>query len=424
MNMALDRGELFNLLSEIAECYGTPVYVYFEEELVKCLKRFKEIFYSHFKDGLIAYAYKANSNPTICKVILDHGIGVEAVSGNEVLLALKLGVPTNMIVFDGVSKSREELELAIENRVLVVNVESLIELSELSKIASKLNAIVNVGLRLNVGVEVATYKKVMTASPQDKFGIDYRKSVEAVRLALSLPNLKLVGLHMHIGSQISKLRDFIKGLKRVLEVAREIRFRLGYDVNIIDVGGGYPYPYDGSFDEWLFIDKLFEAMGRELKEYTNETRSESLSIISEPGRILVASSGVLLTCVNYVKESYRTKWVLVDAGMNDLMRPALYGVEHRVSLVSGGREASEVYNIAGPICESTDVLACNVKLPKVREGDLLAIWDVGAYGYSMSNNYNMRLRPAEVLVTREHEVKLIRQREVFEDLIKGTEINK
>jgi len=415
------RGISFNLLSEIAEQYGTPTYVYFEEELVKCLRLFKEIFYKHFKNGLVAYAYKANSNPTICKIVLESGIGAEVVSGGELALALRLGVPSDMIVFDGVSKSYEELELAVKSRIFIVNAESLSELTKLSKVASSLNTTINVGLRLNVEVEVMTHRKVMTASSQDKFGIDYRRAIESFRFALSLPNLRPIGLHMHLGSQISKLEDFIRGLKRIVDIAKMIRSRLNYSIEVIDIGGGYPYPYDRSFDEWLFIDQLFKVMSQEFKEFIEELGLGRFLVVSEPGRVLLASSGVLLTRVNHIKESFGRNWILIDAGMNDFMRPALYEARHRISTINGGKGGTQIYNIAGPVCESSDVLAYDVELPKVKEGDLLAIWDVGAYGYSMSSNYNMRPRPAEVLVTRGCEVKLIRRRETLDDLLRGCE---
>jgi len=408
------------LLTEIAETYGTPTYVYFEEELVECTERFKYIFNKYFRSGLIAYAYKANSNPAICRIILERELGAEVVSKWELTLALRLRVPSDMIVFDGVSKGYDELELAVKSKTFLINVESLSELVRLSRISSKLGITVNVGLRLNVGVRVLTHEKVITASPENKFGIDYTKAIEGARLALSSPNLKLLGLHMHLGSQIRNTKDFIKGIDRLIRVAGNIRLNLNHTVEVIDLGGGYPYPYDESFDKWSFLSRLFGILRQKLEEYADLVGVEEPFIVLEPGRILVASSGILLTRVNYIKESFRTKWILIDAGMNDFMRPALYGAKHKISLVNEDREANEIYNIAGPICESSDVLAYNVKLPKVKEGDLLVIWDVGAYGYSMSNNYNMRPRPAEVLVTRKREIKLIRRRETFEDLIKGT----
>ncbi|RLF00018.1 MAG: diaminopimelate decarboxylase [Thermoprotei archaeon] len=393
-----------NILLDIAEEYGTPVYVYFAEILLNNFNKIKTIAKKYYRKILIAYAYKANSNIHLCKLLHREGAGAEVVSSGELFLALKASA--SKIVFDGVSKSVSEIEYAVRNRVWLINIENLGELKYIDYFSEKNNIVQKVGIRFNPGIEVSTHKHIATGGKLNKFGLDSKNFIRAVSISKKMKNIDLCAVHFHLGSQIFDTESYIKALERVLSLAEEA----GLNIRIIDIGGGFGYSYETG--ETMNLDNLFAQISRVLKD----SLGEEPTVVLEPGRAIVASAGILLTKVNYIKEVYGKKWVLVDAGMNDFIRPALYGAKHKITVL-GKNGPTEKYSIGGPVCESADVFAEDMELPRVAPGDVLAVHDVGAYSYSMSSNYNTRPRPPEVLVDRK-EIKLIRRRENFEDLLR------
>ena len=393
-----------DLLLKIAEEYGTPVYVYFAEILLNNFNKIKTTAEKYFRKPLIAYAYKANSNIHLCRMLHERGAGAEVVSLGEIFLALKAGA--SKIVFNGVSKSVKEIEYAIRNKVWLIDIENLSELKYINDFSKRNNIIQKVGIRFNPGIKVSTHRHIVTGGKLNKFGLDSKDFIKAVNISKEMNNVDLCAVHFHIGSQIFEIGSYVKALEEVLNLAREAKI----DLKVVDIGGGFGYSYETG--EILNLDNLFAEIALVLKDFLEEEPT----VVLEPGRAIVASAGILLTKVNYVKEVYGRKWILVDAGMSDFIRPALYGAKHKITVL-GKNEPVEKYSIGGPVCESADVFAENIELPRVVPGDIIVVHDVGAYGYSMASNYNARSRPPEILV-KANEVKLIRRGESLEDLLR------
>ncbi|HDJ29577.1 MAG TPA: diaminopimelate decarboxylase [Candidatus Acetothermia bacterium] len=388
---------------EIAREFGTPCYVYSYSKIREEYRRFDAAFSSIPR--MIAYAVKANSNGAILRILARAGSGADVVSGGEIHRARAAGIPANRIVFAGVGKSHEELRLALDEDILLINVESLGELDYLSQLAHATGKKVRIGVRVNPQITVPTHPYISTGRAEDKFGLAPEQALAAYRRARTDQMILPVGIHMHIGSQISDLSIFRTGaevLVQIMESLAEEEVKIQY----FDLGGGLAVPESGE--------------GQPLPEELAGTVLPALegfegTLILEPGREIIAAAGVLLARVLYRKPTAARPFVIIDAGMNDFIRPALYGAEHRILAVQEG-EGEETVRVVGPICESADIFATAVTLPPVREGDYIAILHTGAYGASMSSRYNSRPLPAEVLV-RAEEAYLIRERETVEDII-------
>jgi diaminopimelate decarboxylase len=389
-------------LVEIAREFGTPCYVYSYARIIQNYHAFVAAFsrVPHF----IAYAVKANSNGAILRALAHRGSGADVVSGGELERALAAGIPPDRIVFAGVGKQMQELERAIASRILCIHVESIEELCVLGAMVTSRSRAVPIAIRVNPDVKVHTHPYVSTGKREDKFGIPAPQTLSAYRRARGFGGLEVVGIHMHIGSQITELTPYREALQVVLSLAADLAAE-GINLRLLDIGGGLGISYAG---EPVPTPSDLARVVLPLLENFEGT------LVLEPGRAIVADAGVLLTEVLYRKPGFPRPFLIVDAGMNDLIRPCLYHALHRVAPVHRC-EGEMVMDIVGPICESADVLAQACSLPPVERGDTLAIRDVGAYGFSMASRYNSRPCAAEVMV-REKEAFLIRERETVKDL--------
>ncbi len=400
-------------LVDLAESFGTPLYVVDAKRIRENFRRFKKAFES-YQNLLITYAYKANPNLAICSILKKEGAGAEVVSGGELYIALSIGVDQSKIVFDGVSKSELELKLAIENEIGAINVESLEELRKIEEIASKIGKKANIGVRINPNVPVKAHPYDVTGMRSSKFGLDFETALKAYEMAKEMEHINIRGIHMHIGSQIMEISPLKTASLRLFEFIAKLK-EVGINLEYIDLGGGLGISYGCRRKDYL--EEYSRVLLGVVKEKVEELDLGEPKLLLEPGRYLVADSSLLITRVNYTKRIFGKSWVLVDAGMNDFIRPALYGALHEIIAVNkASRRRTVRYNVAGPICESSDVFRYEVELPEMKQGDLLAILDVGAYGICMSNQYNARPRPAMVLIDGSR-VALIRERESYEDII-------
>lgn len=391
-------------VKRIVEAVGTPVYIY----SAKTIRRHFQVFRSSFKDvpHLICYSVKANSNIAILSLLRQLGSGADVVSGGELIRALKAGISPDKIVFSGVGKTVEEIEMALSVGILMFNVESLEELEVLGEIAKKLNKIAPFAIRMNPDVDPQTHPYISTGLKKNKFGIPEDQVIYAYKKALQNPFLKPVGLDAHIGSQITSISPFKDALYRLKKVWNEL-ISLGLELKYLDLGGGLGIIYKD--EEPPLPQEYAEAIIKEVKEL-------EATLILEPGRVIVGNAGILVTKVLYLKENIEKKFVIVDAGMNDLIRPAFYQAYHKIVPVEEKFDQEVVVDVVGPICESSDFFARDRKLPKLKRGDLLAIMSAGAYGFVMSSNYNSRPRCPEVLVDGD-KFYVIRRRETFEDIL-------
>ncbi|MEM1589766.1 MAG: diaminopimelate decarboxylase [Candidatus Bathyarchaeia archaeon] len=396
---------------KLAEEFGTPLYVISEGKIRENYRRLYEVFSKRYSKFRILYSAKANTNISVLKILHTEGAYVDTVSAGEVYLALKAGFNPHEILYTGINVGDEELKYILDNKVMV-NVDSLSQLKRLLK----LGVPEVLSIRINTEHGAGHHEYVVTAGKSAKFGMDENSALEAYRIAKNA-GVKRFGIHMHIGSGIMDETPYIKSGMRLLENAWKISAELGISFDFIDFGGGIGVPYkpeDRELDLDTFCSRLVEMFRSKLAEFS--LGEPELWI--EPGRFIVAEAGVLLTRVNVVKLLPHKKFVGVDAGFNTLVRPAMYGAYHHIVVANKlDEQPTEVYDVVGPICESGDVLAKDRTLPKICEGDLLAVLNAGAYGFSMSSQYNSRPRPAEVLVKGD-EYALIREAETFEDLIR------
>lgn len=399
-------GELFceNVpLGEITREFGTPCYLYSHSRIVQNYRDFDEAFNS--VPHLIAYAVKANSNGTILRTLAQEGSGADVVSGGELARALAAGIPANRVVFAGVGKRREELELALKSGILLLNIESMEELELTSVIASEKKTRIPIAIRVNPDVEVNTHPCISTGRGKDKFGLAIPQALAAYRRAKALPGLAAVGIHMHIGSQITQLSPYEKALEALLSLV-EVLADEEIHLEFLDIGGGLGISYIGQ--PVPSPSDLAAVVLPMLKDWRG-------MLIIEPGRAILGDAGLLVTQVLYRKPNSPRPFLIVDAGMNDLIRPCLYGAQHCVLPVVDPQRRKSTVDVAGPVCESADVLARECSLPELEPGEYLAIKDVGAYGFSMASRYNSRPLPAEVMVC-DKEAYLIRERENLKDL--------
>ncbi|MEK6528165.1 MAG: diaminopimelate decarboxylase [Nitrospirota bacterium] len=396
-------------IREIAGKTGTPLYLYSHKTLVRHLDAFKSAFNSY--PHIICFALKANSNNALLRILAKKGCGADVVSGGELFIALKSGIPAKRIVYAGVGKTEEEIAYALKSKILMFNVESRDELITINNIAGNLGVKAPIALRVNPDISTHTHPYISTGLKKHKFGIPFESALENYRLASAMPNIKVLGIHKHIGSQITKISPFVDALKKLLLLARKLRSQ-GIEIKYMDIGGGLGIPYN---DETPPHPKdLAKAIVPLLK-------NQGFTLIMEPGRSIVGNAGILITKVLYLKEHSKKNFVIVDAGMNDLIRPSLYDAYHQILPVTKNNRTRILADIVGPICESGDFLARERKINRPAHGELLAVMSAGAYGFSMSSNYNSRTRGAEVLVKGKN-FFVIRKREQYKDLINGIKI--
>ena len=392
----------------IAKKTGTPVYIYSKRTIVEHFRKIDSAFSG--VDHLICYSLKANANMGIIKTLQKEGCGADIVSGGELYKALKAGISPAKIVYAGVGKTKEELENAIKNRIFMFNIESLPEAARISSVAVKLNKIAEVAIRINPDVDADTHRHITTGKKENKFGLNISKAKEIFKVIAGLKNLKVTGIHTHIGSQITTVEPYVLTLKKVITLRQEL-LKLGIVISRLNIGGGLGIIYKDETPSTpaAFADKVLPLL-----------KPLGVKVILEPGRFIVGNAGILVAEVQYIKKGEVKNYIILDAGMNDLIRPSLYDAFHNIVAVNK-RPGRIKADVVGPICESSDYFGKNRLLPKVKEGDYLAIMSAGAYGFSMASNYNCRRKPAEVLVDR-NKFKIVRRREQFSDLLKGESV--
>ena len=394
---------------EIARRVGTPFYLY----SAATLRRHFQVFDQSFGDlpHLVCYAVKANSNLAVLRLLAREGAGADIVSGGELYRALKAGIPPQKIVFSGVGKTAKEIRAALKAGILMFNVESLGELKLISRLAKAMGKKAPIAVRINPDVDPKTHPYISTGLKKNKFGLDLETAYEAYLLAKEDPHLEIVGVDCHIGSQLTEVSPFVEALRRVKAFLERLA-RVGISVKYLDLGGGLGIVYGKE------APPPPEAYARALME---ELGDLPVTLILEPGRVLVGNAGILVTKVLYFKETPAKKFVIVDAGMNDLLRPAFYEAYHEIVPVSLKKRPKVVADVVGPICETGDFLARDRELPLPRPGELLAVMSAGAYGFVMASNYNSRPRPPEVLVNGK-DFYVVRRRETYARLVAGEKI--
>ncbi|HEY6070041.1 MAG TPA: diaminopimelate decarboxylase [Chthoniobacterales bacterium] len=410
-------------LAQAAEKFGTPLYIYSASTVLDHYARMDAALAP--LDHLICYAVKANSNGAILKLLADAGAGFDIVSGGELFRAIKAGADANKITFAGVGKTRAEIEYALEQHVHSFNVESEAELEFIDKIAGEKKKRAPIALRVNPNVDPHTHKYISTGSHENKFGVALADAPRIYERAAKMANIDVVGVQMHIGSQITEAGPFAAAINKVAPLVRDLKSK--YKIEFFSIGGGmgiiYKRALESGSGEW-WHDHGGEPSAFSVRDYANAIvpplRELGVRVLVEPGRFLVGNAGLLLTRVLYLKKSAAKKFAIVDAGMNDLIRPALYEGYHEIVPVKSGSGDSpngQKIDIVGPVCESGDFFALDREMPEVREGDLLAIMSAGAYGFVMASNYNSRPLPAEALV-KDNKLSLIRKRQTLEDLVR------
>ena len=395
-------------LADIAQRFGTPCYVYSHSALTDNYRQFAEAFKE--REHLICYAVKANPNIAILNLFAKLGAGFDIVSGGELQRVLAAGGAANKVVFSGVGKTVAEMQLALEAGILCFNVESEAELTRLNEVAGQINKVASVSLRVNPDVDAKTHPYISTGLKQNKFGVAYTEALALYRKASGLRHLRVVGMDCHIGSQLTDLSPFIEATEKMLVLVNMLASE-GIRLEHLDLGGGLGIRY---------LDETPPAIADYAGALLSALRERSEKIIIEPGRVLVGNAGVLLTKVEYLKHGEEKHFAIVDAAMNDLMRPALYDAYHHIQPVQLSDTPVQQYEVVGPVCETGDFLG-NARKLAISQGDLVAVMSAGAYGMSMSSNYNTRPRAAEVMVAGEV-MQLIRERETVQQLLAGEKL--
>jgi diaminopimelate decarboxylase len=424
------RGELMAEdlpVRSLAELHGTPLYVYSSRTILEHYRKLRDAFAGGAElpsPPLICYSIKANSNLSILKIMKDEGSGFDVVSGGELYRALKVGADPKKIVFAGVGKSDEEINFALEKGILLFNVESEEELANIDRLAGMRGLRAPVALRVNPDVDPQTHTYISTGKKETKFGVDLVRAKRILASSRDLKNIALGGLHVHIGSQITKVEPYVETMHRIAAFLPECE-KIGVRIEWLDIGGG--------FGIW-YKDKLARPAREIAAAILPALKKMGCRILLEPGRFIVGNAGILVTRVLYVKESGDKKFVICDAGMNDLIRPTLYSAYHRIWPVKtdpghSGEVPDEdqwpgpsaVTDIVGPICESGDFFAKERRMPLLKRGELVAVFSAGAYGYAMASNYNSHPRPCEVMVAGK-DAQVVAGRESLEDLLRNEKI--
>ncbi len=389
---------------ELANKYQTPYYVYDFDHITKQYQELKEAFKA--RKSLISYAVKANSNLSVIKHLGDQGSGADCVSIGEVKRALKAGIPKYKIIFSGVGKIDDEITQALELDILMINVESEAELDRVDLMAAKLGLEARISIRVNPNVDPKTHPYISTGLHENKFGVDLDTAKRMYIKAKKSENLDPIGIHCHIGSQLTELEPIKESVNIVADLVRNIKSALKIELKFFDVGGGLGIVYDNEtlIDTYEYAQAVLDALF-----------GLDVTVVCEPGRFMVGNSGTFITKVLYEKTNGDKRFVVVDGAMNDLLRPSLYNAYHKIEVLEKSENVSDC-NVVGPICESGDFFAKNIQLPLTQHNDLVAIHSAGAYCFTMASNYNTRVRVAEIAVENGSD-RLIRRRETFEDLI-------
>ena len=398
-NLFIDNKGIFDLANK----YGTPLYCYSYNKLKSNIDRFKNSFKKI--SPLICFSVKSNSNISLLKEIKKLGLGADVVSKGELFAALKAGINKKKIVFSGVGKTAEEIDYAIKKNILLINAESLNEVLVIEKIAKKRKKLVNIGLRLNPDTDAKTLKQISTGKSENKFGVDKNTFLKIINSLNGSNYINIKCLSVHIGSQIMNNKPYEEMLNVVDKLLKTINYKFEY----IDLGGGMGIKYDN------------ERQNLDYKKYSNSIlnfkNKHKCKIIFEPGRSIIGSAGLLASKVIYMKENKTKIFVILDAAMNDLIRPALYNAKHRIiPAIKNKKRAKKILEFVGPVCETTDKFLTERKFQNLKENDIIIICDTGAYGYSLSSNYNLRLRPTEILI-KSNKINIIRNRQKITDII-------
>ena len=389
---------------KLADNYGTPLYVYdfnhFENQFLELKKAFKG------RKSIISYAIKANSNLSVIKKFASLGSGADCVSIGEVKRALLAGVDRYKVIFSGVGKRDDEIEEALKLDILMINVESEAELKRVAEIADKLGVVARISIRVNPNIDPKTHPYISTGLHENKFGVDIETAKKMYLFAKNSASLNPVGIHFHIGSQLTELEPIKEASQIVADLVRSLK-AINIDIKFFDVGGGLGIKYkdEETIKPYDYAQAILSTLS-----------GLDVTIVCEPGRFLVGNGGWFLTKVLYEKVNGDKRFVIVDGAMNDLIRPSLYNAYHKIEVLNTKDGELSKANLVGPICESGDFFAKNIEIPPTNPGDLVVIHSAGAYGFTMSSNYNTRPRAAEVAVENEKD-RLIRRRETFEDLI-------
>ncbi|KIE58288.1 diaminopimelate decarboxylase [Methylacidiphilum kamchatkense Kam1] len=404
------------VLSLVKE-YGTPLYIYSAQTIIDHYTRFETLLEP--LDHLICYAVKANSNLWILKLLANQGSGFDLVSGGELYRVLRAGGDPKKCTFAGVGKTRSEIEEALRVGIYSFIVESEEELLTIDAIAKKLSIQAPVAFRINPDVQAATHAKITTGSEVNKFGIAFSQVSELFDKCSKLDGVFLKGIQIHIGSQIQQVEPFLQAIQKVLPLVEKARQK--YGAEFLDIGGGIGIVYEQAIEsgreDWWKERKESLTLAQYVESILPLVKPLGMRLLVEPGRVLVGNAGILVSQVLYVKKGGAKKFIIVDAAMNDLVRPAFYDAYHQIIPLREQLDPRmEVVDVVGPVCESSDCFAIDRLLPKVQAGEYLAIFSTGAYGFSMASNYNSRLKPAEVMVSGKT-VKLIRKRESYQDLV-------
>ncbi|OCR18050.1 diaminopimelate decarboxylase [Helicobacter pullorum] len=389
---------------QIAKEYQTPIFAYDFDKIEEYYHQFKSAFSG--RKTLICYALKANSNLSVVKKLASLESGADCVSLGEIKRAILAGIPPYKIIYSGVGKQEEEIKEAIKLGILFINIESKAELFKVESIAKSLNTKARISIRVNPDIDPQTHPYISTGLKENKFGIEIQEAKSLYLHAHKSEFLEPIGIHFHIGSQLTKLQPIYESAQKIAKLVHSL-LALKIDIKFFDIGGGLGITYsdETTINPYDYAQSILECL-----------RGLDLTIICEPGRFIIGNAGVFLVKVLYEKISQNKRFVIVDGAMNDLIRPSLYNAYHQIIPLIQSQGEKSPADIVGPICESGDYLGKNIELPPLKEGDILAILSSGAYGFSMSSNYNTRPRCAEVAISQ-GKIKLIRKRETFEDLI-------
>ena len=390
-------------VQDIAKKYGTPTYCYSYDRLKKNINNFQKNFKSF--SPLICFAVKSNTNVNLIREIKKFGLGADVVSKGELMMALKAGVSPKKIVFSGVGKTSEEISFAVEKKILLINAESESEIREINRIAKIKKRKVKIGIRLNPNTDAKTLSQISTGKKENKFGVNEKTFLKLVNFCKSSKNIDLKCLSVHIGSQILNYKPY----EKMLKVVDRIIHKINHKFEFVDLGGGMGISYTYK-DKKLNYKKYSEIIKKFLKKHKSK-------IIFEPGRSIIGDTGTLISKIIYIKKNDSKNFIILDAAMNDLMRPALYGAHHQIlPSIKSKRKSNKTYEFVGPICESTDKFNTLKNFQELKEKDLITICDVGAYGMSLSSNYNVRLKPPEILI-KGSKIKVIRKKQKYKDLM-------
>ena len=391
-------------ISDIAEQYGTPLYVYSQATLVRNINTIQEAFSGI--DHLTCYSVKANSNASLLTIMAEYGLGADIVSGGELYRSLRAGIPAKHIVYSGVGKTESEIRYGLESGILMFNIESESELHVIDRIAGEMGLVAPIAFRINPEVDPKTHPYIATGLKTSKFGIPHSEALRLYRKASEMAHVEIIGIDAHIGSQLIDITPFKEAAERLSDLIDEIR-GIGIDLSIIDIGGGLgiQYHHEDPPNPVDWAQMIIPAI-----------KHTGCRLIIEPGRYLIGNAGILITKVLYIKTNGDKTFVIVDAGMNDIGRPSLYGSYHGIIPIKERKAEKKIVDIVGPICESGDFIAKDREISMPEEGDYLAVLSTGAYGVSMASNYNSRPTAAEIIANHDT-IKMVARRETYSDII-------